>query len=220
MDHLSSAHMMQGVLMSMRLPVCGVHDAARCRHVRLSCHPLLTGTQESALRASEDCHSQCRMSLLPLHNVYPCVGHCTLCLLADLLVSDTTRLWKPCDDLPPCEKYIWSYGDWVCDNAKGCGGGTAGRNISCVVSSSGKVVADSKCTSPPDNTTQPCATPKCIDYYWKAKELADCMPEDATKPCGRVSCWLLSLDGAFSNFHVDCAAVKACCSAEAGVQAT
>jgi hypothetical protein len=133
-------------------------------------------------------------------------AHCLHCCLhADLLVSDSTRLWKPCDDLPPCEKYIWSYGDWVCDNAKGCGGGTAGRNISCVVSSSGKVVADSRCTSPPDNTTQPCATPKCIDYYWKAKELADCMPEDATKPCGRVRCWLMGslLVEHSATFYVD-----------------
>jgi hypothetical protein len=46
-----------------------------------------------------------------------------------------------------------------------------------------------------DNSTQPCAQSPCVVFYWKARELADCLPEDAARPCGRVGCvaaWLLA----------------------------
>lgn len=39
-----------------------------------------------------------------------------------------------------------------------------------------------------DNSTQPCAQAPCAVFYWRARELADCLPEDPQKPCGRVSC--------------------------------
>lgn len=43
-----------------------------------------------------------------------------------------------------------------------------------------------------DNSTQPCAQGPCIMFYWRARELADCLPEEASKPCGRVSLARLS----------------------------
>lgn len=97
------------------------------------------------------------------------------------------QLWEPCI-LPACATFTWFYSDWICNNAAGCGGGTARRNATCKLSSAERAVDASMCDAALlDNSTQPCAQAPCVVFYWRPKELADCLPEEPSKPCGRVS---------------------------------
>lgn len=109
------------------------------------------------------------------------------CLCAELF----QQLWQPCI-LPPCPTFIWSFSDWQCDNRGGCGGGTARRNATCIIASTSQAVAPSMCPeSLLDASTQACAQAPCVVFYWRARELADCLPEEPSKPCGRVSAYIL-----------------------------
>lgn len=56
----------------------------------------------------------------------PCM--CTLRVPTSELAA---ALWEPCPGLPACPRYVWSYGDWVCSNQAGCGGGLAVRAATC-----------------------------------------------------------------------------------------
>ncbi|GBF95634.1 hypothetical protein Rsub_08616 [Raphidocelis subcapitata] len=95
-------------------------------------------------------------------------------------------LWEPCPDAPPCPRYVWTYGDWVCDDPAGCGGGTATRSAVCRPSTGGAEVEASRCAAEElEATSQPCATRACDSYYWRPRELGDCMPADPAAPCGR-----------------------------------
>eukprot|EP00879_Flechtneria_rotunda_P014149 GHRR01014781.1.p1 GENE.GHRR01014781.1~~GHRR01014781.1.p1 ORF type:complete len:598 (+),score=179.22 GHRR01014781.1:1483-3276(+) len=115
------------------------------------------------------------------------------------------QLWEECI-LPECPSYFWSYSNWICTNKArlrhqqaGCGGGTAYRNATCTQLDTSMPVDSSNCDPETmDNSTQPCATNPCLVYYWRTRELADCLPEEASDPCGRVSmqppfCWRVYL---------------------------
>lgn len=99
------------------------------------------------------------------------------------------QLWQPCA-LPRCPTFVWAYSDWVCSNRDGCGGGTASRNATCTLTATWQPVTSlhgSLCDEAQlDKSTQPCAQSPCLVYYWRTRELADCLPEDAMQPCGRV----------------------------------
>lgn len=120
---------------------------------------------------------------LALINMRLPIWLCDCVRLADLWQD----LWQPCVQ-PPCPTYTWSYSDWVCNNTLGCGGGVANRTATCVQAGTKKTVANSYCDRDTyDNSTQLCAQNPCHVYYWRTRELGDCLPEDPSKPCGRVS---------------------------------
>ena len=99
----------------------------------------------------------------------------------------TDIIWQPCPDQPECPQVYWAYSEWICTNEGNCGSGFATRNATCVAGSPPTAVDDLKCSDiPVDNRTQSCELGPCVNYYWKAKELADCAPEDRNEPCGKV----------------------------------
>ncbi|KAF8062687.1 Papln [Scenedesmus sp. PABB004] len=96
------------------------------------------------------------------------------------------QLWEPCL-LPPCASHFWSYGDWACNNTAGCGGGAASRAATCVAAATGRPANATSCdVNDLDSSTKPCAMSPCAVFYWRTRELADCLPEEASRPCGRV----------------------------------
>jgi hypothetical protein len=100
------------------------------------------------------------------------------------------QLRRPCPAAPPCLHYAWSYGDWVCSNPAGCGGGTSAREATCRHPATLAAVDPGKCLEAErDNSTQPCAVAACETYFWQPRELGDCVPVDPASPCGRVSSW-------------------------------
>ncbi len=123
----------------------------------------------------------------PMYDLSPSHASCLPvhgCLVAEL----ASQLWQPCVDQPACGDFYWQYSAWVCSNPIGCGGGTAVRSAVCTNGTTGATLPDIVCANvTQDATTMPCATDPCGVLYWRARELTDCLPVDASKPCGEVS---------------------------------
>lgn len=65
-----------------------------------------------------------------------------------------------------------------------------------MISSTGDAVNTTFCDPEQLETlTKPCELEPCVVFFWRARELTDCKPEDAAKLCGKVSlfCTLPSL---------------------------
>jgi hypothetical protein len=106
---------------------------------------------------------------------------------ADLLKNETYRLWEACPNQPPCHTFHWAYDDWVCEAPEGCGIGKAIRPTKCIISSTGEAVNTTFCDPEKLETlTKPCELEPCAVFFWRARELTDCTPEDAAKLCGKV----------------------------------
>lgn len=111
------------------------------------------------------------------------VHHHVTCCCPEL----AALLWEPCAQ-PACARFFWAYADWVCNNTAGCGGGVATRAATCTEASLGLPVEASKCDAALlDNSTQLCAQSACTVFYWRTRQLSDCLPDDPAAPCGRVS---------------------------------
>ena len=112
-----------------------------------------------------------------------------LCRPADLASS----VVQQCAGQAACGEYFWEYSNWVCSNARGCGGGIAVRNATCRNATSSEQVEEFRCLldTVPDQKRQPCALQQCVQYTWHVGEPSDCQPLDSSVPCGKVSGKLL-----------------------------
>jgi len=95
-------------------------EGADARQTHVACCPLPLPAACSNRGPAE------RLMQCPLMTSgHVCAGGMVAAGLASLLV-------QPCQQDIDCNDSYWEYGDWVCDNTEGCGGGTATRAATCV----------------------------------------------------------------------------------------